>query len=291
MCPSPGDHKNQTGATTNFHYPGSEWSAGTPPEPGRPADQGAGSAIGGPSVPARPGGDLSDDELLRRHVAGDPNAFGQLFLRHRDRLWAVAVRTLSDSDEAADALQDAMISAFRRANGFRGDSAVTTWLHRIVVNACLDRMRRRSARSEVPGGDERLLDAIGTGQGAPDPAARSDVSMEVLAALRRLPHDQRIALVLVDMLGYPVAETAGILGVAPGTVKSRCARGRARLLPRLEHLRGSGGTSGSGSGPASLADPGNSGTPLETSLEDQPLRNRSAGGDVQTGQDGGERSR
>src|SRR5258707_2315844 len=85
---------------------------------------------------------LSDADLLRRHVAGDPDAFGELFLRHRDRLWAVAVRTLADPEEAADALQDAMISAFRRAGSFRGDSAVTTWLHRIVVNACLDRLRR-----------------------------------------------------------------------------------------------------------------------------------------------------
>ena len=285
----PGDHKRQTGATTNFHHPGGEWSAGALPEPRRPADQAAEPTIGRPATPGRAGGELSDDELLRRHVAGDSDAFGQLFLRHRDRLWAVAVRTLSDSDEAADALQDAMISAFRRADSFRGDSAVTTWLHRIVVNACLDRMRRRSARSEVPGGDERLLDALGTGHSAPDPATGSDVSMEVLAALRRLPHDQRIALVLVDMLGYPVAEAAGILGVAPGTVKSRCARGRARLLPRLEHLRGSGGASGSG--PANRTGPANSGNSSETALADQPHRNRSTSGNVQPGQDGGEKPR
>ena len=82
----------------------------------------------------------SDTELLRRHVAGDSDAFGELFRRHRDRLWAVALRTVCDPEEAADALQDAMISAFRRAGDFRGDSAVTTWLHRIVVNACLDRL-------------------------------------------------------------------------------------------------------------------------------------------------------
>ena len=70
--------------------------------------------------------------------------------RHRDRLWAVALRTLGDPEDAADALQDALISAFRAAGGFRGEAAVTTWLHRIVVNACLDRMRRRKARPTVP---------------------------------------------------------------------------------------------------------------------------------------------
>ena len=186
-----------------------------------------GPALSGPS--GAPQAEPSDAELLRRHVTGDQEAFGQLFLRHRDRLWAVALRTLGDPDEAADALQDAMISAFRRAADFRGDSAVTTWLHRIVVNACLDRMRRRAARPVA--GDLDLL--ARTPQSDPD----RDVALDVLAALRTLVPEQRAALVMVDMLGYSVADTAEILSVSPGTVKSRCARGRARLLPQLAHLR------------------------------------------------------
>ena len=181
--------------------------------------------------------ELGDAELLKLHVDGDPDAFGELFTRHRERLWAVAVRTLNDPEDAADALQDAMISAFRRAASFRGESAVTTWLHRIVVNACLDRMRRRTARPEVSSNDERLLDTIAATDAGADPSAGSEVSLEVMAALRQLPHDQQVALVLVDMLDYPVADAAQIIGVAQGTVKSRCARGRARLLPRLAHLR------------------------------------------------------
>src|SRR3974377_157468 len=68
--------------------------------------------------------ELPDAELLRRHVAGDPDAFGMLFARHKDRLWAVALRTVCDPEDAADALQEAMISAFRRAAAFRGGSAV-----------------------------------------------------------------------------------------------------------------------------------------------------------------------
>jgi RNA polymerase sigma-70 factor (ECF subfamily) len=134
-----------------------------------------------------------------------------------------------------------MISAFRRADSFRGESAVTTWLHRIVVNACLDKIRRRSARPEVSGNDERILDSITAHDIGTDPSAGSEVAIEVTAALRQLPHDQQVALVLVDMLDYPVAEAAEVLGVAQGTVKSRCARGRARLLPKLAHLRQSGG--------------------------------------------------
>ena len=186
---------------------------------------------------ARDYSECSDAELLKLHVEKDADAFGVLFLRHKDRLWAIAIRTLSDPEEAADALQDAVISAFRRAGSFRGESAVTTWLHRIVVNACLDRMRRRSARPEVVGGDDRLLEMIASGDAGTDHAAASETSIEVMTALRELPHDQQVAIVLVDMLDYPVADAAEVLGLALGTVKSRCARGRARLLPKLAHLR------------------------------------------------------
>ena len=181
----------------------------------------------------------------------------------------MAIRTLSDPEEAADALQDAMISAFRRAGSFRGDSAVTTWLHRIVVNACLDRLRRKAARPAAGGTDERTLDNLAAGQATPDPSANSDTSLDVQAALRTLPPDQQAALVLVDMLGYSVADASEILGVSPGTVKSRCARGRARLLPRLAHLR---------RGPDHPPAP----------ARPQPPGNRSAAGDVQPAREGGD---
>ena len=110
---------------------------------------------------------LSDAQLLERHLEGDTEAFGLLFLRHRDRLWAVALRTLCDPEEAADALQEAMISAFRRAGDFRGDSAVTTWLHRIVVNASLDRLRRKAAHAASSVGDEGTLDLLASQGPAP----------------------------------------------------------------------------------------------------------------------------
>jgi RNA polymerase sigma-70 factor (ECF subfamily) len=180
----------------------------------------------------------SDADLLHRHAAGDSDAFGLLFARHQDRLWAVALRTLGDPEEAADALQDAMISAFRRAGGFRGDSAVTTWLHRIVVNACLDRLRRKAARPAASGLDDEAMASLARDARPRDPAADADTALDVTAALGKLPPDQRAALVLVDMLGYPVADAAETLGISVGTVKSRCARGRARLAPRLAHLRG-----------------------------------------------------
>jgi RNA polymerase sigma-70 factor, ECF subfamily len=170
---------------------------------------------------------LDDVALLRAHVSGDPDAFDELVRRHRDRLWAVAIRTLGDREEAADALQDALISAFRNASGFRGDAAVTTWLHRIVINACLDRIRRRRAHPtvELPDTD------------APAPHIDTDMALDVQSALAQLPADQRAAIVLVDMEGFSVADAAAVLETPIGTIKSRCARGRARLAVMLGYLR------------------------------------------------------
>ncbi len=172
-----------------------------------------------------------DDELLARHVDGDPDAFAELFNRHRDRLWGVALRTLGHPEDAADALQNALLSAHRGAAGFRGGSAVTTWLHRIVVNACLDLARRQSVRPTEP-----LLIEPASEPADRDTVAERETSLAVMAALRALPAEQAAAVVLVDIEGYSVNEVADMLDVPTGTVKSRCARARARLAEQLSEL-------------------------------------------------------
>lgn len=212
----------------------------------------------------------SDADLLQAHVAGDRDAFGVLFRRHRDRLWAVALRTMGNPEDAADGLQDGMVAAYRRAGSFRGEAAVTTWLHRVVVNACLDRIRAARSRRTEPLPDhveeyERRGSPVSATPEADDPAeaaVRADRRSQVLAALATLPAEQRAALVLVDMEGYPVAEVAEILGCATGTVKSRCFRGRARLAELLEVLA-----------PARDGDhpgPGNPGTPSSVPSPESP---------------------
>ncbi len=168
---------------------------------------------------------VSDHELMRRHLAGDPNAFGELFRRHKDRMWALAVRTTADRELASDCVQDAFINAYRRAGSFRFDAAFTTWMHRIVVNACLDRLRREKPTSMIPE-DDRIADPL-------DHHASREAVLDVRAALARLPEPQRAALVLVDMHGLSVLEAAAILEVAEGTIKSRCFRGRAALAALL----------------------------------------------------------
>lgn len=176
---------------------------------------------------------LDDKALLSAHLAGDGDAFGELVRRHRDRLWAVALRTLGNPDDAADAVQNALVSAYRGAASYRGDAAVTTWLHRIVVNACLDLLRRQKVRPTDPLPDDESrhpadpVDSIGA----------RDTAIVVEQALATLPPEQRAAIVLVDIQGYPVEDAARMLDCPVGTVKSRCSRGRARLLPLLQHLR------------------------------------------------------
>jgi RNA polymerase sigma-70 factor, ECF subfamily len=183
-----------------------------------------------------PAGEPSDLSLLHQHVDGDPDAFGLLFKRHSGRLWAVALRITCNSDDAGDVLQDAMISAFWRAGDFRGDSAVTTWLHRIVVNSALDLLRRRSAQHIAWSGNPEEFPVPEPRQ-VVDNVAGTDARLDITAALGTLTPPLRAALVLVDMLGYSVADAAVVLEVPEGTVKSRCARGRAKLLPHLAHLR------------------------------------------------------
>jgi RNA polymerase sigma-70 factor, ECF subfamily len=179
---------------------------------------------------------LADAALLRAHADGDPDAFAELVARHQDRMWAIALRIMRNKEDAADALQDAYIAAFRRAGSYRGDAQVTSWLHRVVVNACLDRLRAMRVRETEPLPENldrwRRLGSTMT----KDPVEIKEQRSVVAAALGTLNADQRAALVVVDMEGYSVDEAAQILSCAPGTVKSRCARGRARLLPLLRHL-------------------------------------------------------
>ena len=169
----------------------------------------------------------SDAELLAAHVAGDRYAFGELFHRHQRQLHRLARLTTHSREDAEDALQDAMLSAHRGAGAFRHDAAVGSWLHRIVVNACLDRLRRTKAHPTSP-----LEDVYPVA----DRTAQVETAIVVQRALMRLPVEQRAAVVAVDMQGSSVADTAALLGVAEGTVKSRCSRARVRLAELLGYL-------------------------------------------------------
>ncbi len=195
--------------------------------------------------------DRSDAELLAAHVAGDRYAFGELYGRHHRRLRRLARLTIGCPEEAEDALQEAMLSAHRAAGSFRYNAAVGSWLHRIVINACLDRLRRNKIS---------YTELLATHAIVGDRTAEVETALDVRAALCRLPANQRAAVVAVDMHGYSVADAADAFGVAPGTVKSRCARGRARLAVLLGRSRhpGPGAAVRSGGGRIALAPEGGS---------------------------------
>ncbi|HPX37040.1 MAG TPA: RNA polymerase sigma factor SigM [Mycobacterium sp.] len=170
----------------------------------------------------------SDAELLAAHAAGDRYAFAELFGRHRSRLYRLARGATPTAEDADDVLQEAMLSAHRGAATFRRDAAVGSWLHRIVVNACRDRLRRNASRPATPLPED--------GFPVPDHTACVETALMVRQALLRLPAEQRAAVIAVDMHGYSVADAATMLDVAEGTVKSRCSRARARLAILLGHL-------------------------------------------------------
>ena len=173
-----------------------------------------------------PSSSRSDADLLAAHVAGDRYAFAELIGRHHRRLHRLARTATRCAEDADDALQDAMLAAHRGAPSFRHDAAVGSWLHRIVVNACLDRLRRARAHPTIP-----LEEDTGT---VADRTGQIETAMVVRRALMRLPVEQRAAVLAVDMLGYSVADAATRRGIPEGTVKSRCARARARLAVLLE---------------------------------------------------------
>jgi RNA polymerase sigma-70 factor (ECF subfamily) len=178
----------------------------------------------------------SDAGLLAATAAGDTEAFGLIYQRHRDALWAAAARITGPQD-ADDALQDAMIKAFLQADQFKGNSAVSTWLHRIVINAAHDLVRRRRPTADLGSHPEPSY--------LPSCIRQADQRMDIAKYWPRLNRNQQLAVALLDLLDLPVAEAAQVLGVSEGTVKVRAARGRhilARYIPRqVAALKPSGG--------------------------------------------------
>ncbi len=170
-----------------------------------------------------------DDELVRRYLAGDAGAFSTLMQRHQQRVYSVCLRVLGNRDDAADAVQDAFLSALRKLGQFRGDSLFTTWLYRVAVNACYDILRKRRRQpmlhlAEDPDGPSRE-----EGPAALDHADEVVGTADAAAALALVPEEFRVTLVLADVHDMAYEEISRVLDVPIGTVKSRVHRGRLAL--------------------------------------------------------------
>lgn len=173
--------------------------------------------------------DVGDEELLQRSTSGDQVAFATLMRRHEDRIFALCFRMLHERADAFDATQETFISAFRKADRFRGDSAFSTWLYRIGINTCKDMLRKRS-RTPVPQEEEAL--PLETDSHRFDEAVVD--RMELIEALEKLPHLYREAVILHDLGGVPYEEIADVTGDPVGTIKSRISRGRRKLASSME---------------------------------------------------------
>ncbi len=170
-----------------------------------------------------------DEVLVRRYLAGDANAFATLVRRHQTRVYNLCLRVLGDADDAADAAQDAFMTALRKLEEFRGDAAFTTWMHRVTVNACYDLLRKRRRQPLLRVAPDAELPETEMGPPVPDHADEIAGTRDAAAALRRVPEEFRVALVLADVQDLAYDEIAQILDVPVGTVKSRVHRGRIAL--------------------------------------------------------------
>lgn len=193
--------------------------------------------------------DQDDDEsrLLAGLRARDPTASEAFVRRYGPQMLATARRYLRSEEDCADAVQDAFISAFRTIDGFEGHSRLATWLHRIVVNACLMKLRSRSRHHEVS--IDPLLPAFdksghhaqsirGWRRRPEDELLREETRALVRRSIDRLPEDYRTVLLLRDIEQLSTEETARLLQASPGTIKTRLHRARQALRSLLDpHFR------------------------------------------------------
>ena len=177
--------------------------------------------------------------VIARASEGDRTAFTQLMEHYQSACYGLAWRLLNDADQAADATQDAFIHAYRAIGSYRG-GVFRSWLLRITANASYDILRRQQRRpsSPLPDADEgapELPDLYAVNPVAE--AAKSELYRHLEVALRRLPEDQRTAVVLCDVYGMDYNEVAAMTQSALGTVKSRIHRGRLRLRQLMAEHR------------------------------------------------------
>lgn len=190
---------------------------------------------------------MDEAALIAEARRGDLDAFNLLVLEHQTRAFNLAWRITGDGEAAADATQEAFLSAYRKLASYRGGS-FRAWLLRIVTNACYDELRRRKRRpaesmdaleeASLSGDGVRSVDPLSSSTDDPEKAAeRAEVTRAIERCLRGLPEEFRTVVVLADVLALDYQEVAAAMGSPVGTVRSRLARARARLRECLESSR------------------------------------------------------
>ncbi len=186
--------------------------------------------------------EAAEARLILRCRRGDPDAFDELVERYQSRVYSLAYRLLGDADEAFDVAQEAFLRIHRGLRTFHGGSALTTWVHRIVHNLCLDEMKKKRRRPQIiadPADDddgEALLERM-PAEADTDPEERilgNERQRAVRAAIYRLKPHHRDVLVLYDLEGFSYNEIAEMVDTHVGTIKSRLNRARLALARELE---------------------------------------------------------
>lgn len=177
---------------------------------------------------------MEDRELVAKAQTGDRAALDELLRVHYDRIYAICRRIAGNDADAADATQEALMSIVRGLPKFDNRAKFTTWSYRVATNACLDELRRRKRRptpalvDEHEGWSEQNVD-----DSVPDFDEQFALRDELQAALAQLPEEFRMPVLLRDCAGFDYADIAETLGIPPGTVRSRIARGRSKLAELL----------------------------------------------------------
>lgn len=177
---------------------------------------------------------MDESTLISAAQRGDQRALDQLLRAHQDRIHAVCRRLAGNDADALDATQEALIAIVKGLPRFDGRAKFSTWAYRVATNACLDELRRRGRRPDpgLPEFETVGLAPVG-GSSPRDPAETVTAALDVDRGLEAVPEEFRTAVVLRDVAGLDYAEIAEVLDIAPGTVRSRIARGRARLADAI----------------------------------------------------------
>jgi len=186
--------------------------------------------------PTLSGNTADEQDLVRSAREGSHDAFRSLVERHMKRAYNVAFSFVNNHQGAEEVTQDAFVRAYEAIGSFRGDAEFSTWLHRIVMNLSLNKIRQ--SRSERARRAEGSPDDLSTTDGSPVPG--DDVARHIERALHELPTMQRATVILRHMDGLSTRQVSGILRCSEGTVKTHLYRGLAKLRKKLEYLRDGG---------------------------------------------------
>ena len=173
---------------------------------------------------------ITDESLIRRAAKGDTDAFEELALKYRDKIYAVCLMTVKNREDAADAAQETLIRLYEHIGGFAFKSSFSTWVYAVARNCSLDMLRKKRPEAENA---EELLNNIPCEMNvyaAPERAAENaELREELSRQINALPEDMRVVLILRDVKGLSYGEIAEMTGLAEGTIKSRIFRERERL--------------------------------------------------------------